>query len=231
MAVHWAGRIIGVMMITGAGVGAIAGIKGVEIGITDGQVVISTNDSRKSVDTTTTPTVQPTPTPTVTVQLPPDVQAVVATPKPQPPKANPPKQVDKYLFIQPKFEGNPDLKQPKGKYEIRLPSNWEERRGKRAMANAELFGSSEYSSSSMSRDYQGEMYLFEDGSWIKLEKTNNGVKITSSPSKADHELRIYSATSRGMMQNQVDIMVYRQNDRTKTFTVPNRLYVFSDLLR
>jgi hypothetical protein len=229
MAVHVAGRIIGCMMITGAIAGGAAAVTGLQVALKDGQVVISTAESRVvPVFTTASPTPEPTPTPTVVVTLPPEPEP----PKPRP-KAKPilKPQVDEYKFIQPQFEGNPDLKQPKGKYEIRLPSNWQERHGSRSQDNNSKFGTSEYSSSRMSKDYQGEMYLFEDGSWIKLEKTNNGVRLTSSPSKADHELRIFTSTSRNMSQNQNDLPVYRQNERSKVFSVPDRVYVFTDLLR
>jgi hypothetical protein len=229
MAVHVAGRIIGCMMITGAIAGGTAAVTGLQVAIKDGQVVISTAESRVvPVFTTTPPTVEPSPTPTVIVTLPPEQEQPKPTLKPKPIEKP---YVDEYKFIQPQFEGNPDLKQPKGKYEIRLPSNWQERHGSRSQDNNSKFGTSEYSSSRMSKDYQGEMYLFEDGSWIKLEKTNNGVRLTSSPSKADHELRIFTSTSRNMTQNQNEVTIYRQNERSKVFSVPDRVYVFSDLLR
>ena len=134
-------------------------------------------------------------------------------------------------FAQPTFQGAPDLVQAEGKYEIRIPNNWEPRKNDRAKDNSAKFDSLEYTSKSMSKDYQGEMYVFNDGSWIKFEKTNFGITIEGSPSKADRQVRVYGSTKRNMGGNQDELFIFNQNQGKRTMTLNKSTYVFTDLLR
>ncbi|MGL4758651.1 MAG: hypothetical protein ACRCXZ_04910 [Patescibacteria group bacterium] len=242
---HYTGRFLGTCMIIGASVGGYIAWTGVEFDLSNGQIIISTTESRtaqkEKQNSEDIQLNQPEiPKPQEPIQNQPNPPSPQLSEPDEPPSKHRTQQEE---FDQPNFHDNPRLYQPINSSKLLIPIDWEEKKDQESSLNSQKFGCIQFQSKKINKRYQGELYLFEDGSWIKIEKSLNKVSMSSSKSKQEHVVVLFLTSNKKSkfnrlhpvlnteLKSQDEGLNYTQGNGNKTFEVSDDFYIFSDLLR
>jgi hypothetical protein len=173
---------------------------------------VAVNDTGSTPRPTTivqaNPATLPTPTPTSTVIVEvPDTEPIkpLVTPSKSPIVQTP----------------TPTPLEPSIVKSIKPPDGWVSARYDE-QTNAQVWATPE-----MSKSNQGEMFIFEDGGWIKLTKIGNSVTVESGLGKSQAYFKVFHASNRAGNRKETDIIPYKLGETTKKFQVPKGKYVFA----
>lgn len=104
---------------------------------------------------------------------------------------------------------------------IQAPPGWVSAR-KDDVTGAQIWATPE-----MSKSYQGEMFIFEDGGWIKLFKKGNSVVVESGLGKTQVYFKVFHAANRAGNRRETDISAYKLGDGIKTFVIADGKFAFA----
>jgi hypothetical protein len=104
---------------------------------------------------------------------------------------------------------------------IQAPAGWVNAR-KDDVTGAQIWATPE-----MSKSYQGEMFIFKDGGWIKLFKQGNSVVVESGLGKTQVYFKVFHASNRAGNRRETDISAYKLGDGIKTFTIDDGKFAFA----
>jgi hypothetical protein len=135
-----------------------------------------------------------------------------------------PNTIQKYFS---QFSSDPQIQEiKKSDYEVALekvPKDWI--RSNDAIddkTNANKFSTPEFN-----KEYQGNMYIFPDGSYFIIEKKLRTFTITAVKIKNDYNIKVFSSSSRNTRNNRETIIIYNIADGTKTFALDKNDYIFT----
>ncbi|MGL4759087.1 MAG: hypothetical protein ACRCXZ_07135 [Patescibacteria group bacterium] len=167
------------------------------------------------------PETKPEPTPT---PVPIKVSPPVYTPKPPEKEAK-----------EPQFVDEPELVTISGSKEVKIPPNWVPRTNDRSIETSRVFQHKEYTTRRMSKSKQGEMYVFPDGSWMKMETKivdgQRSIYLDSFKKDTKISFRIFASKRRSMGGEQREILVYKIGQGESVIPYSEDAYVFSELVK